>query len=351
MMSPKKPFLKVAADKGERVRKALLESGLLDVDYKIVFQNGALTLPLCRMVQREHLESILGSMEYATGEMEFDSQSDGPKTLLEALEHSLSPEELELVPRAYDLVGDIAVLEIPEELSRHSETIGQAFHEVHKHISTVLAKKGAISGTTRIREYQFLAGKDKTDTIHTEYGCRLAVDLSKAYFSPRLLEEHNRIAQLVKNGEFVVDMFCGAGPFPIHIARQQKAHVVAIDINPDAIALLNKSIGLNKLIGTIEPIVGDARNYPKDHVADRVIMNHPSGAFDFIPDACRILKPGSTLHYYDFVGNENPEGTLADKLTHLVETAGHSVTRIDLVRKVRDSAPYEYQMVVDAIIE
>jgi tRNA (guanine37-N1)-methyltransferase len=351
MMSLKKPFLKVAADKGEKVRKALLEAGLLDIECKIVFQDGALLLPLFQMVKREHLDSVLGPIDYATGEMEFAPQSGGPKTLAEALEHTLSPEELELVPRAYDLIGDIAVLEIPDELSRHRDTIGQAFHEVHKHLSTVLAKRGAISGTTRIREYQYLAGENKTDTIHTEYGCRLAVDLSKAYFSPRLLEEHNRIAQLVKDGEFVVDMFCGVGSFPIHIARQRKAHIVAIDINADAIVLLNRSIGLNKLVGTIESIVGDARGYPKDNLADRVIMNHPSGAFDFIPDACRILKPKSTMHYYDFVGNENPKETLADKLTHLVEDAGHSVTRIDLVRRVRDSAPHEYQMVVDAIIE
>ena len=351
MMSPKKPFLKVAADKGERVRKALLEAGLLDIEYKIVFQDGALLLPLCQMVQREHLDSVLGPIDYATGEMEFEPQSGGPKTLIDALEHTLSPEELELVPRAYDLIGDIAVLEIPDELLRHRESIGQAFHEVHRYLSTVLAKRGAISGITRIREYEYLAGEDKTDTIHTEYGCRLAVDLSKAYFSPRLLEEHNRVAQLVRNGEFVVDMFCGVGPFPIHIARQRKAHIVAIDINPDAIALLNRSIGLNKLVGIIDPIVGNVRDYPKDHVADRVIMNHPSGAFDFIGDACRILKPGSTMHYYDFVGNENPEEMLTDKLAHLVEDTGHSITRIDLVRKVRDSAPHEYQMVIDAIIE
>ena len=351
MMSLKKPLLKVAADKGEKVRKALLEAGLLDVECKIVFQDGALLLPLCQMVQREHLDSVLGPIDYATGEMEFEPQSGGPKTLMDALEHTLSPEELELVPRAYDLIGDIAVLEIPDELSRHRESIGQAFHEVHRYLSTVLAKRGAISGITRIREYEYLAGEDKTDTIHTEYGCRLAVDLSKAYFSPRLLEEHNRVAQLVRNGEFVVDMFCGVGPFPIHIARQRKAHIIAIDINPDAIALLNRSIGLNKLVGIIDPIVGNVRDYPKDHVADRVIMNHPSGAFDFIGDACRILKPGSTMHYYDFVGNENPEEMLTDKLAHLVEDTGHSITRIDLVRKVRGSAPHEYQMVIDAIIE
>ncbi|MHA2323345.1 MAG: class I SAM-dependent methyltransferase, partial [Candidatus Thorarchaeota archaeon] len=200
------------------------------------------------------------------------------------------------------------------------------------------------------REYQCLAGEDKTDTIHIEYGCRLAVDLSKAYFSPRLLEEHNRIAQLVKDNEFIVDMFCGVGPFPIHIARQKKAHIIAIDINPDAIGLLNESVRLNKLVGTIEPIVGDAKDYSKSHVADRVIMNHPSGAFDFVPDACRILKPQGVLHYYDFVGGENPEGTITNKLTQLVEDAGRSIDTVNIVKRVRDSAPYEFQMVVDAII-
>ena len=350
MMSSKKVFLKVAVRDGERTRKALLEHNLLDIDFKILSQDGALFIPLRHEVKSELIDTILESNHYETGEMDFESISHGPKNLSEALESYLSPEELELVPRAYDLIGDIAVLEIPDELSSHREMIGRVFHEVHKNFSTVLAKKGAISGTTRVREYQCLAGEDKTETIHIEYGCRLAVDLSKAYFSPRLLEEHNRIAQLVKDNEFVVDMFCGVGPFPIHIARHGNAHIVAIDINPDAIALLKKSIGLNKLVGTVEPIVGNAKDYSKSKIADRVIMNHPSGAFDFVPDACRILKPQGVLHYYDFVGGENPEDTVTNKLTQLVDEAGRTVEMVCLVRRVRDSAPYEFQMVVDAII-
>jgi len=349
-MSSKKPFLKVAINNGEQTRKALLEHNLLDTDYKILSEDGMLFMPLIQDVSSKSLGTIMGSTIFETGRMEFEPIFQGPKNLTEALERYLSPEEIELVPRAYDLIGDIAVLEIPDELSSHRETIGRVFHEVHKNFSTILAKKGAISGTTRVREYQCLAGEDKTDTIHTEYGCRLAVDLSKAYFSPRLLEEHNRIAQLVKENEFVVDMFCGVGPFPIHIARQKNAHIVAIDINPDAIDLLKESMRLNKLVGTIEPIVGDAKDYSKSQVADRVIMNHPSGAFDFVSDACRILKSLGILHYYDFVGGEKPEDTITDKLTQLVENAGRYIDSVNIVRRVRDSAPYEFQMVVDATI-
>jgi tRNA (guanine37-N1)-methyltransferase len=354
MMSSKKPFLKVPANEGERIRKALMEQDLLDTDYKIVFQNNSLYIPLRKKSQHNQVSDIVGPVDFEEGEREFESALQGPRTLAEALEGELSPEELELVPRAYDLIGDIAVLEIPEELSKHSDLIGRVFHGVHKNFSTVLAKGGAISGTLRTREYRHLAGVNKTTTIHTEYGCRLAVDLAKAYFSPRLLEEHNRIAQLVIDNEMVVDMFCGVGPFPIHITKQHKAHVVAIDINSDAIALLKESMNLNRLLGTIEPVIGDTKIFisnSKELIADRVIMNHPSGAFDFVTDACRILKPMGILHYYDFIGGDNPEDDIKQKVSELVEDSGRSVHEVSLVRRVRDSAPHEFQMVVDLIIE
>ncbi len=354
MMSSKKPFLKVPANEGERIRKILLEHGFLDTDFKIVSQNTSLYMPLHQKLQKEQIIGITGPIDCDVGEREFESALQGPRTLAEALEDHLTTSELALVPRAYDLIGDIAVLEIPEELSEHSDLIGRVFHDVHKNFSTVLAKRGAISGTTRTREYQHLAGEIKTNTIHTEYGCRLAVDLSKAYFSPRLLEEHNRIAQLVQENELVVDMFCGVGPFPVHITRQRAAHVVAIDINPEAINLLKESMKLNRLLGTIEPIIGDARKYTsksEEAVADRVIMNHPSGAFDFVSDACRVLKLNGVIHYYDFIGGKNPEDEIKNKALKLVEESGRSVQEVGRIRRVRDSAPYEFQMVIDLLIE
>ena len=271
---------------------------------------------------------------------------------MEALEDIIPPELLDMVPRAYDLVGKIAVLEIPEELQEYSEAIGHAFHSVHGNFETVLAKQGAISGLTRVREYELLWGEDTTKTVHMEYGCRLAVDLEKAYFSPRLLEEHHRVASMVQEGEAVLDMFCGVGPFAIHIAKRVKAHVIAIDINPHAIELLRESISLNRLVGTIEPVVADASEYATTMEAsvDRVIMNHPSGAEGFVKDGCGVLRSGGVLHYYDFVGGEDPEGEMRRSITRLIEESGRAIGEINLVRRVRDSAPYEYQLVADVII-
>ena len=80
-------------------------------------------------------------------------------------------------------------------------------------------------------------------------------------------------------------------------------------------------------------------------------MNHPSAAPEFVPAACYALKEGGVMHYYDFISSENPETSLIDRITRLVEETGRSVEEISNTRRVRDSAPYEFQMVADIIIE
>ena len=354
MVMPTKQYVKVSAKSGEFSRKVLLEAGLLDQDFKIEVKDGMLYLPIHDNCDTKTIIDTLGLKDIETGTMQFSMVHTGPKTLIEALGDKLTPNQIELLPRAYDLIGDIAVLEIPEELQTYATDIGEAFLSLHKNFSTVLAKKGAISGTTRIRDYTILAGERKTNTIHIEYGCRIAVDLACAYFSPRLLEEHNRVAKQVTDNEHIIDMFTGVGPFALHIAKTWQSHIVAIDINPQAISLLQESISMNRLIGTIEPIVADAHQYVSDQCdeqADRIIMNHPSGASEFINDACKILRRGGIIHYYDFIGGSNPEEKIQVKITQLVEQAGRIISKLSKVRRVRDSAPYEYQMVVDVIID
>ncbi|NIW14337.1 MAG: hypothetical protein GWN31_10485, partial [Candidatus Thorarchaeota archaeon] len=95
----------------------------------------------------------------------------------------------------------------PSELDSYDQVIGEAILELHKNVRTVLAKAGAVSGTYRLRDYRVIAGEPHTGTVHKEYGCQYRVDLAKAYFSPRLSYEHNRVASLVEEGETTVDMF------------------------------------------------------------------------------------------------------------------------------------------------
>ncbi|MFW9919587.1 MAG: class I SAM-dependent methyltransferase family protein [Candidatus Thorarchaeota archaeon] len=353
MMSEEIPFLSVPSKYGELIRKRLLALALFDTNYKIVSEEKVLFFPLREHIDIEQTFPELPTSEYSVGRRNFPEAFDGPKTLSDALKGRLTEKEVELLPRAYDLIGDIAILEIPEELVEHRFEIGHEFLKLRPNFTTVLGKNSAISGTLRIREYELLAGADKRDTIHVEYGCRIAVDLSKAYFSPRLLEEHNRIARQVVEDEHVVDMFSGVGPFALHIAKRTRATITAVDINPDASNLLKQSIPLNRLEGTIVPITADIRDYTessKSGFADRVIMNHPSGAFNFIGEACKLLREDGVMHYYDFMGGEDPEQALCEKVKRLIEKSGRAIKKILLIRRVRDSAPYEYHMVLDAII-
>ncbi|MHA1813629.1 MAG: hypothetical protein ACTSYX_09395, partial [Candidatus Thorarchaeota archaeon] len=102
------------------------------------------------------------------------------------------------------------------------------------------------------------------------------------------------------------------------------------------------------------PVVADAHEYVPtafDHDVDRVIMNHPSGVSEFVEDACTAVRPGGVIHYYDFIGGPNPEDELVSKVRRLVRNAGRAIKEMSSIRRVRDSAPYEYQMVLDAVIE
>ncbi|MGQ4913034.1 MAG: class I SAM-dependent methyltransferase, partial [Candidatus Thorarchaeota archaeon] len=239
-------YVQVPVSEGENVRRTLAERGLLDREHKPVVEGGSLLLPLVDGSLPTVKKLLQGTAGVVTGHRRFESTDRRSKTLAEALKEILTPSELELLPRAYDLIGNIAVLEIPEEIEHHEEVIGEAFISIHPNFTTVLAKKGAISGTKRTRKYRFLAGDKTTRTIHREYGCRFVVDLEQAYFSPRLLEEHNRVAGLTLDGECVIDMFCGVGPFSIHIAKSKRAKVIAVDINAAAISLLKESLKLNR---------------------------------------------------------------------------------------------------------
>ncbi len=188
----------------------------------------------------------------------------------------------------------------------YENLIGEAILKTHRNIKTVLAKAGAISGTYRLREFTFIAGEHKTQTIHREFGCQYHVDVAKAYFSPRLSHEHERVASLVQVGETVVDLFAGVGPFSVLIAKKNpNVKVYAVDINPDAVELLKVNARVNRVENRVFPILGDARQITATRLkglADRVIMNLPETAIEFVDAACQAIKPhGGIIHFYAFV--------------------------------------------------
>jgi tRNA (guanine37-N1)-methyltransferase len=201
-----------------------------------------------------------------------------------------------------------------------------------------------------------IAGIEKTDSVYQEYGCTYHLDVAKAYFSPRLSSEHNRVASTVKDGENVVDLFAGVGPFAIPIAKMHKnVQVYAIDLNPDAFFLLQKNIAVNHVEKKVLPILGDARQVVLNQLfakADHVIMNLPEIALEFVDVACKALKPkGGIIHYYCFVKDSNPLEEAKFLLCEALNKNERQMKKILLAKIVREVAPYTWQVGVDALIQ
>jgi tRNA (guanine37-N1)-methyltransferase len=275
-------------------------------------------------------------------------------TIQEMLADQLPPNLLANIPHAFDFVGDIAIVEIPKELEPYSAVIGEAILKTHRNIKTVLAKAGAVSGVFRLRGFKLIAGESKTETVQKEFGCQYYVDVAKAYFSPRLSHEHKRIALLVRENETVLDLFAGVGPFSILIAKTHKnVNVYAVDVNPSAIDHLKKNVRLNRVIEKVYPVLGDARRVVKEkfsHIADRVIMNLPETASEFVDVACQALKTdGGMIHFYSFTSDSDMVENVQRVFVQKVEASGRRVEAVQF-KFVRETAPHEHQLVLDALV-
>lgn len=348
--------LSTLKQKGEEVRKFIYERQLLDISYKIKGTDNRLLIPIKReLTEEEHEQLKQIDPSFSIINERLPKAQVVAKSLLETLSKILPKDELALTPRSFDTIGDLVVIEIPDKLWEKRKIIGEALIQTHTNIKAVYAKLGKVEGVNRVRTLARLVGEKRTKTIHREYGVRLAVDIAKAYFSPRLSEEHVRVARQVKKGEIVVDLFCGVGPFVIPITNRVEATVYAIDINPEAITLLRESLTLNKLQGKIIPFCGDCRKIVEEEnlrgIADRAIMNLPGYAIEFIDVVCKVIKAtGGIIHFFQFTGGNNPEETVVENLAHEVERHGRKVIEVFKVKKVRMSAPRQWQMVVDAKI-
>ena len=265
----------------------------------------------------------------------------------------LSHQELINIYNSYDVVGDIAIIKTSEDTRKYNEIIAESIMNTHKNIKTVLAQTGAVSGRFRLRQLGFVAGEKKSITKHKESECLFAVDVTKCYFSPRLVYERMRIARLVKEGEIIINMFAGVGCYSIIIARYSKAKkVYSIDINPLAAVFMRDNIRLNRLWKKVDAIEGDAKEIIADRfsrVGDRVLMPLPEKSFEYLSSAMSALKKeGGWIHYYGstHAKKEDPVEKLKFNVIEKLEEMERPF-RIPFHRIVRTTGPNWYQVVLD----
>ena len=355
--------LKIPVQNIEATRQIVLNHKIIDFDYKIKVENGFGHIPIKEGTDEETLskvieeckEEIIKQNENYTIEIMDLSQDDDletvkrfPRSITELLKDKLSEEEIEELKKSFDIIGDVVIVEIPEDLEAHKKEIGQATLQFTKR-KTVYMKKSAVKGVTRVRELELIAGEDNPITIHKEHGTRLKLDVKNVYFSPRLATERKRVQEACEDGEEILDMFAGIGPFPIVIAHEKNVNITAVDINEYAIKYLNENIKLNKLAPSahITAICGDtnevALNELKGKKFDRLIMNLPGLAPEFLDLAVSLCKDGGVIHYYEF----------SDGFSQGIERAQiacekqNKEVEILNTRKVKSSSPGMWHVAID----
>jgi tRNA (guanine37-N1)-methyltransferase len=270
------------------------------------------------------------------------------------LADKLEPRKLKLIYKSYDIVGDIAIIRVPEPLKERSKIIAEAVMQIHKRIKSVWRQASPVSGDFRLRSLEFVLGERKTETTHREHGCIFKVNLEKCYFSPRLSHERMRIARQVQPGEVILNMFAGVGSYSIIIAKHSKPEeIVSIDINPFAIQFMQENIKLNKIEEKVVPIQEDAKKVIEEklqNAADRVLMPLPEKAYEYLDYALLALKPtGGRIHYYDFEHakkGENPIEKIESKVSEKLQMLGVNF-EVMLGRIARTTGPNWYQVVLD----
>jgi tRNA (guanine37-N1)-methyltransferase len=343
--------LKVDKKHAEQARQLLLSHKIFSGKFKIAREGEYVLFPIPSENIAEVKKLKLGTLE----EMLLTPLPQKPDSIYDALEGKLSEEERQALITSFDIVGDIAVLEIEPLLEKKEKLIADAVLSVHPNIKVVAKKAGGTQGEFRIRPVKVVAGENRTDTLYRESGCMFHLDLNKTYFSGRLSTERQRIAAQVKRSENILALFAGIGPFPIVIERNAPnlpKKQLAVELNPDACAFLRENIVLNKC-KTIEAVEGDVRKVlaGKKYAlwADRAIMPLPKSGEEFLASILPCMKKGGIVHFYSFGAESEPYAKAEEVAREKAASCGREV-RIICRRIVRPFSPGVVQVVLDLMV-
>jgi len=236
------------------------------------------------------------------------------------------------------VIGDIAIINIPPALEHQKHLIAQMLVSHRKDVRTVLRKLSKIEGAARIGEFEILLGTGTT-TLHRENGCVYYVDVAKTYFSGKMYHERNRIARKVNDGEDVLVLFAGVGPFLIPIKKTRNVNITGLDSNPDACAFLKKNIKLNGIEADV--ILADANSIGRlfKKRFDRIVMPTPYGQDRFLDIVSPILRSNGYVHFYTFKKDF--------ELQHFKKLLEEKGWRIDFYRDCGRVAPRVSRYVFD----
>jgi tRNA (guanine37-N1)-methyltransferase len=317
--------VQVAREDGEATRQRLAERDAIAAGYEIDLEDGYLYIPLAP-------DADVDAISERFDVVERDPDERSTQTL---------PADLLGFEPSYERLGDIAIVD--DDDPGRARALADAIVASDLPVDTVVNRASPIQGEHRVREWDVLAGEN-TETVHREYGCAFEVDIAEVYFSPRLATERHRVLEQVGAGECVFDMFAGVGPFVVPAARRG-ADCVGVDLNAVAVEYLRRNAARNGVADRVTAIHGDVRNVSGyDDWADRIVMNLPHSAADYLETAVRLAGDECVIHYYDIQPDDEP--FVAGERAIRAAARGYDVD-VETRRRVRSYAPHESNVCID----
>ena len=256
-----------------------------------------------------------------------------------------------------EILGDILVLRKPYGVNIEKvRLLGEQILNELAYIKSVWCAISEVRGKHRVRDFVYLCGEYRSETVYVEHGTRFLIDITKVYISPALNYEHRRISEKVRDDERILNMFSGVGLFSLIMAKRRNVEVYSIDINPYAYYYMVKSIHLNSLKGKVIPILGDSKEVILEgNIAevDRVLMPLPELAYAYLKYALHALREKGYLHVYLFVNGQNKvqarENAIAEYTSFLRKHVSRAI--IEYSRVIRSVGKRRYQVVLDYYVE
>jgi tRNA (guanine37-N1)-methyltransferase len=319
-----RPCVSVSRTAGETTRRELADAGVLDADFDIVVAEDRIYLPV--------------------------TDPDAVPEGYDVRYRDVPPRETQTTPAdllgfepSLERLGEVVILD--EDDDARAREIAEAVMASDLPAKTVVNRASKVKGDLRVREWDVLAG-DGTETVHREYGFEYRLDIARVYFSPRLATERHRVTEQVTAGERAVDMFAGVGPFVVPMAARG-AETVGVDLNDAAVEYLRENAERNGVADRVTAVAGDVREVAPEYAdwADRLVMNLPHSAGEFLDAAVTLAGDDCTVHYYDIQSDADPYGPGEAAIR---AAAGDAYDVEVLTRRtVRSYAPHELNVCLD----
>nr|CAD7261662.1 unnamed protein product [Timema shepardi] len=272
---------------------------------------------------------------------------------------SILPEDKDSVT-SYSLIGHVAHVNLRDHVLDYKSVIGEVLLDKVKGVKTVVNKIDIIDNKYRNFQMEILCGDNNMIVEVRENHCIYTFDFSLVYWNPRLCTEHERIVEMLKEGDILYDVCAGVGPFAIP-AGKKKCTVLANDLNPESFKWLLSNVERNKVSSFVQAYNKDARIFIENDVKNHILLswqnvkypesimhitiNLPAMAVTFLPSFvglftteemyAHVVKNYPIVHVYCFVKGDNPNAQ-AQKLVE--ENLGYFLTdnlkEIFLVRNV-----------------